>query len=226
MLSIIVPRYAMSRDLADQWDEHREQIERVKSVDTEIIVVDNGSSVPARVPPTVTWTENKGVAPAWNAGRRRARGDVLAFLTTTTRVLPGWDQRLVDVARSGRYIAMPYTNGEKAYGLGVTGWCWAIRRDLANEIGPFDETFVPVQYEDTDFFHRAVYQHNVELVNVPGAHVERIKGRQTINGAPWAAQMNLLHLSNRARYCWKYNLDINDVPPFWKQPLRDVEITH
>jgi GT2 family glycosyltransferase len=138
-------------------------------------------------------------------------------------VEPGWDANLVAVATSGRFIAMPYTNGAKPYGLGISGWCFVLTTALANEIGRFDETFVPVQYEDTDFFHRAIYDHGVELVNVPSAHVTRASGRQSFQGAPWANRANLLHMANRFRYAWKHNLDPNDVPPFWKTPLRDVE---
>jgi glycosyltransferase involved in cell wall biosynthesis len=227
MLSIIVPRYAMSKQVATLWDVNRAQLEQVASVPYELIVVDNGSKEPAVVHPDVQWTENKGVAPAWNEGRRRAQGDVLVFMTTTVTPQTGWDWRLQTVAQSGRYIAMPYTNGEKPYnGLGITGWCWAIRRDLADEVGPFDETFVPAQFEDTDFYHRAIYDHGVELVNVVGADVFRRASQQSFAGAPWAARKNWLHLANRFRYGWKHGVDPNDIPPFWKTPLRDVEIAH
>lgn len=223
MLSIIVPRYAMTQEAADLWEANRAQIIKVAEVPFELVVIDNGSTIQGAS--TISWPTNRGVAPAWNEGRRQALGDVLAFVTQTTRVEPGWDANLVKVAQSGRYIAMPFTGGQKPYGLGITGWCFVLTTKLADEIGPFDETFVPVQFEDTEFFHRAIYQHGVELVNVNGANVTRGGSRQSMKGVPDFSQrrMNLIHLANRYRYAWKYDLDPNDVPPFWKTPLRTVE---
>ena len=230
MLSVILPRYCLTPETAATCLANLRQLRAVQSVPTELVVVDNGSSehLPLEDREALNlvyaaWPENHGIAPAWNLGRRLATGDVLAFLTVTTTVEPGWDAALQAVAQSGRVIAMPFTNGEQPYGLGITGWCWAITTALADVVGPFDETFVPVQYEDTDFFHRAIYQHGVELVSVRGAHVRRERGRQTLNTAPWAARFNLIHMANRFRYAWKHDLDPDDVPPFWKAPLRIVE---
>jgi GT2 family glycosyltransferase len=222
MLSVIVPVYAMQLRIADLWQDNLATLHRVSGMDTEVIVIDNGSAYPPAYA-TVTWAENRGVAPAWNEGRRQAQGDVLAFVTSTTTVTPGWDVALTAVARTGRRIAMPYTNGKKSYeGLGITGWCWVLTRAVADEIGPFDETFVPAQYEDTDFFHRAIYVHGVELVNVPEAQVQRAGSRQSSDAAPWAARFEWLHLANRYRYAWKHGTDPRHPPPFWHTPLRDI----
>ena len=218
MLSIIVPTYLMSEERAAEWAAHRAQIVAVHSIPTEIIVVDNGSTCPP-AESTTAWLENKGVAPAWNEGVRQSTGDLLCFMTCTVDVQPGWDARLCAVAESGRYVAMPLTNGEPAYGLGVTGWCWVVRRELFDEVGPFDETFVPVQYEDTDWFHRAIYQHGLELVTVPSARVRREGSRQT-----WtmdARRQHYIHLANRYRYAWKHGVDPAEAPPFWR-PLRQI----
>lgn len=221
-LSVIVPTFLMSQSVADLWARNRARLLEVASVPTELIVVDNGSAYPpAEI--TVAWPKNRGIAPAWNEGRRHATGAVVAFVTCTTQVDPGWDAKLCAVAESGRFIAMPFTDGAQPYGIGVTGWCWAIRRALADEVGEFDETFVPAQYEDTDFFHRAIYQHQIELVNVAGATVTRPGGGGlTTRSGPFAERWFWLHFANRCRYGWKHNVDPNDVPPFWKQPLRTV----
>jgi hypothetical protein len=250
-LAVIVPRYAMTPEVAEVTEANLRRIKEVAQIPTTLVVIDNGSKIPLNpdlrkdravvgsknviVDVYVEWPENRGVAPAWNEGRWQSAGawqktkrplpDVFAFVTSTTTVEPGWDTRLCQVAMSGRYIAMPFTNGEKPYnGLGITGWCWAISRELADEVGLFDETFVPVQYEDTDFFHRAIYDHGVELVNVAGANVRRTTGRQSVAGAPWGNRFNLIHMANRFRYAWKHNLDPNDTPPFWKSPLRTIEV--
>lgn len=224
MLSIIVPVYSMRPEVRDLWQRNLNTIFRVAQMDTEVVSVDNGSTCPPTPPATVTWPTNKGVAPAWNEGVRRANGDVLAFVTSTTAVEAGWDTALAAVARSGRYIAMPYTNGTKPYGIGVTGWCWAVRRNLWEAVGPFDETFVPVQYEDTDFFMRATRDHGIELVNVPAARVTRAARRQTWHGTGFDEKAKAIHMANRWRFAWKHGVPVEDVPPFWKTPLRDVEV--
>ena len=219
-LSVIVPTYAMTPAVHDLWESNRAEMERVATVPTEIIVVDNGSKYfPKKM--TTTWRHNRGVAPAWNEGVSNATGTVLAFVTSTTRVMSGWDAKLCAVAQSGRYIAMPLTNGIKNEGIGITGWCWVLTRALWDEIGPFDETFVPVQYEDTDYFHRAINQ-GAELVTVRGANVCRAGRHLSYAGTP--VQALRIHMANRWRYAWKHDVDPNDVPPFWKTPLRDVEV--
>ena len=213
----------MTETHAQQWATHRAALEAYTAEPYELIVVDNGSTYPP-AQTTTAWLANRGIAPAWNEGRRHARGDVLCFLTATTEVTPGWSEPLVVVARRGRYITMPYTNGIKAYGgLGVTGWCWVLTRELADEIGPFDETFVPIQYEDTDFYHRAIYEHGVELVNVPASNVRRHPGPKSYQSWP-QERINWIHWANRFRYGFKHGVDPQDIPPFWKQPLRDVEV--
>ena len=220
-LSVIVPTYLMSEAIRNQWHTYRARMEAVATVPTEWLPVDNGSQYPPDHAVTY-WPENRGVAPAWNEGVRHATGDLLAFVTCTTQVEPGWDANLCAVAQSGRVIAMPYTNGQKGMeGIGVTGWCWVIRRDLWDEVGPFDETFVPVQYEDTDFFMRA---HNVgiEMVNVPTAQVTRTRRRGTWANGGFDQKAYAIHMANRWRFFWKHGVDVNDIPPFWKTPLRDV----
>ena len=218
-LSVIVPTYAMRPEVHDLWELNRAEMERVATVPTQIVVVDNGSKYPPEKI-TTTWRHNRGVAPAWNEGVSNATGAVLAFVTSTTRVLSGWDAKLCAVAQSGRLIAMPYTNAAKPEGIGVTGWCWALTRALWDEIGPFDETFVPIQYEDTEYFHRAMLK-GIEMVNVVGAHVWRAERRQSYECSPKQAQR--IHMANRWRYAWKHDVDPGDIPPFWKTPLRDVE---
>jgi GT2 family glycosyltransferase len=224
-LTVVIPRYAMKAHVAQQADDHLATLIDVAQLPTQIIVVDNGSTHPMRdaLRASVTliaWPTNRGIAPAWNEGMAHAGGQLLAFVTTTTRVTPGWDTALASACHE-RVIAMPYTNGEKAYGVGVTGWCFMLRRELAREIGSFDETFVPCFYEDTSWFHDAIDK-GVELVNVPAANVLKTTKHATVAEAPWGGRMSWLFYANRLRYSWKHNVDPYDTPRFWQRPLRDV----
>lgn len=222
MLSVIVPRYANNQRVADETDANLRVLRLPPQREVlEIIVVDNGSSVTAAHVPCdvlVAFPTNKGVAPAWNEGRRQAHGDVLCFVTSSTLVNPASLYELASVARRDRVIAMPFDAARRTAGHpGVTGWCWAITTALFDEIGGLDETFVPAQYEDTDFFHRAI-DLGVELVNVAEASCVHESRAHTNNDE----RFQWLHMANRFRYGWKHGVDPRDMPPFWKQPLRVV----
>jgi hypothetical protein len=221
MLSVIVPVWNVTPELAQMAHANIERIWDTAEVPLEVIVVDNGSPHrrPLRTSAATLWPTNRGIAPAWNEGRRLAHGDVFAFVTTTTHVEPGWDRPLYDAALMG-HIAFPLTGGSKPYGLGISGWCWAVSRSVAEQVGPFDETFVPAWYEDTDFFKRALLS-GVQLVSVPAANVTRTGSRQVVTACPWAARKDLLFMANRLRYHWKHGGDPNEPPDFWRAPLPD-----
>jgi glycosyltransferase involved in cell wall biosynthesis len=224
MLSIIMPVWSVTPELATLAYANLQAIRDVAYVPTEVIVVDNGSphSLPLHNVSSATyWQTNKGIAPAWNEGRRLAHGDVLAFVTSTTHVEEGWDKPLYDAALAG-HIAFPLTNGAKPYGLGISGWCWTISKANADRVGEFDETFVPAWYEDTDFFRRAL-DLGIQLMSVSASNVTRAAGRQVVTAAPWAARSDLLFMSNRLRYHWKHGGDPNVAPDFWQKPLPDYE---
>lgn len=230
-LAVIIPRYvhnpevnALTERTIDKLVEHADH----RFAQT-ITVVDNGSTIPWQERSNVDyyrWEENKGIAPAWNHGwRMNPRADFYCWLNADCEVTPGWSYPLVVVAEQMPVISMPYTNGEKNDGVGITGWCFLTSRETADKIGPFDEAFVPAQYEDTDWFHRAIYQHRIALVNLPTSNVlhERKKGG-TKNLPNFETRWQYLHMANRMRYAWKWGVDPNDTPPFWKSPLPDVEI--
>jgi GT2 family glycosyltransferase len=144
-----------------------------------------------------------------------AMGDVLAFVNNDCWVTPGWDTALVACARAG-HLAFPHTDegaGPRMSEGNVCGWCFAMTPETFAKVGPFDETFVPAQYEDTDFFHRA-HALGIPLTPVPAAVVQHT--RWTTTGRAWPeARHNWLHLANRYRYGWKHNVDPGEVPAFY-----------
>jgi GT2 family glycosyltransferase len=166
------------------------------------------------------------VAPAWNTGwKANPRADFYCWINADCEVTSGWSFPLVANAEQMPVIAMPFTNGVKSDGIGITGWCFVASRETAEKIGYFDETFVPAQYEDTDWFHRAIYQHQIALVNLPVSNVIHERQRGGSRELPnFNTRWKYLHMSNRFRYAWKHGVDPNDSPPFWKSPLPDVEL--
>jgi GT2 family glycosyltransferase len=212
MLSVIIPVWDQTPERAALTEQVVNRVWDVAATPTEVLVVDNGSKVRQHLKASARtdWYTNKGIAPAFNEGMRMAHGDFLCFLNSDCLVEPGWDKALVECADSGDYVACPWTNGEKSDGLGITGWCFVVSKATATVVGPFDETFVPAFYEDTDWFQR-LYDAGGQLWSVKAARVHHTRG----------SDRDLLFVANRVRFAWKHKTDPNDAPHFWKQPLAD-----
>jgi len=226
-LAVIVPTYIpdsetllVAERCLDQLLVHQD--DRFEMV---VRVVDDGSPHPVARRAAMRYAEhgrNRGIAVAWNTGwRAEPTADFYCWLNVDCEVTKEWAFPLIAAAEQLGCISMPYTNGEKSDGIGITGWCFLTTRAVAERIGPFDETFVPARYEDTDWFHRAIFQHQIPLVNVSVAHVLHARAQGGTQAIP---RMDWLHQANRLRYAWKHNVDPTLPPPFWRQPLPDVEI--
>lgn len=144
----------------------------------ELVLVDNGTGYrcPARV--VVRNDTNLGFAHACNQGAEAAHGDVLVFLNVDTEPQPGWLPPLVaplaDPTVGATGSRLVYPSGEVQHaGIeffrhkkdlaarnvledlpsrdveGVTGACFAIRAEVFNEIGWFDEGYWN-GYDDVD----------------------------------------------------------------------------
>jgi glycosyltransferase involved in cell wall biosynthesis len=224
-LTVTMPVWSRTPDLADMAQRTVQRIRDVARLDTEVIVVDNGSpherSLPAEV---LRYDTNRGVAVAWNAGIGRANAPVVAVVNSDCLVEPGWDEALYEAATDGRRIAFPYTDHADGLGFrcpdqaGTAGWCFMLTGDVYREIGPFDEQFSPAYCEDTDYWHRA-WQLGVELSPVPAArvsHARRTTGRLDAH-ADWLLQ------AHRYKYGWKHGVDPRRAPPYYNRPI--VEYT-
>jgi acetyltransferase-like isoleucine patch superfamily enzyme len=96
MISIIIPVFNQHDMTQDCIDAIRECTQ-----DCEIIIIDNGSTPPIKVPFTgdiqtrvIRNEENKGFPVAVNQGIREAAGDVIILLNNDVIVTPGWAERL------------------------------------------------------------------------------------------------------------------------------------
>jgi GT2 family glycosyltransferase len=226
-LAVIMPRFANNKETHELTETCISAL--LHHIDerfiTSLTVVDDGSRIPPVKRAGVSYIQhesNRGIACGWNTGWRANRdADFLCWINADCEVTANWAFPLVAAVEQMDIIAMPFTNNEKAHGNGIAGWCFLTRQDLANKIGPFDESFVPAQYEDTDWFHRAIYYHKIPIANVTSSNVLHTGKR---GGTADVQRFNLLHMANRYRYAWKHGTNPADSPPFWKNPIPDILI--
>jgi glycosyltransferase involved in cell wall biosynthesis len=220
-LSVTIPVWSRTPELADMVQRTIERVWEVARVPTEVVVVDNGSPVEVPLAGRVyRYPENRGVSVGWNAGIRLSSAPVVAVLNSDCRVEPGWDEALLDAATDGRRIAFPYTDHCDGRGFtrpdqgGTAGWCFALTGDLYDEIGPFDEWFSPAFCEDTDYWHRA-WQIGVELSPVPAARVVHARRTSSLAGSDQLLQ------AHRYKYGWKHGVDPDRAPPYYHREVVD-----
>jgi GT2 family glycosyltransferase len=176
----------------------------------ELVVALNGiGAAEAGVPDgvrTVALDTNRGVAPGWNAAASAASGAMLVFATDDVVPGPGslelraqvrrprpeagvvgpvgthwdterWEHReFIDM--SGRPA------GEVEECDVVSGFLFAVRREVYDAVGGFDEAYAPASWEEVDF-DQAVRAHGLKCYAVAGVdapHEWGISARQK----PWA----------------------------------------
>jgi glycosyltransferase involved in cell wall biosynthesis len=220
-LSVTIPVWSRTPELADLARRTVERVWEVARVPTEVVVVDNGSPVETPLLARVyRYPENLGVSVGWNTGIRLASAPVVAVLNSDCRVEPGWDEALVDAATDGRRIAFPYTDHCDGRGFtrpdqaGTAGWCFVLTKHLYEEIGPFDEWFSPAFCEDTDYWHRA-WQLAIELSPVPAARVVHARRTSSLPGSDQLLQ------AHRYKYGWKHGVDPDRAPPYYYREIVD-----
>lgn len=220
-LSIVIPVWSRTPELAEMAEQTIERIWEVARLETEVIVIDNGSPVERSLRARVhRFAENRGVATAWNAGIALARAQVIAVLNSDCIVEPGWDEALYEAATTGRRIAFPYTDHCDGEGFrqpdqgGTAGWCYMLTRELYDEVGQFDEWFNPAYGEDTDYWHRA-WERGIELSPVPAARVKHAR-RSSMSEDD---RHEVLLLGHRYKYGWKHGVEPLAAPPYYNREI-------
>jgi len=104
MLSFVVPAYNSARTIENCLRSILDQ--RLDGIETEIIVVDNGSKdatgdLVARMPAVQLVHESvPGAAAARNRGIAEARGDLIALVDSDCEIPSGWSRRALDLLKS------------------------------------------------------------------------------------------------------------------------------
>ncbi len=150
---------------------------------SHVVVVDNASSDgTAHYLSSLQWLsvifnkENLGCAPAWNQGVQKVDGEEWTVILNNDIILTeGWWSGLMLAAECHKLdiVSPAIREGELNYEISsyareftssmanvirndtAHAVCFAVRRNVFNTIGNFDENFKIGQYEDTDFFRRA-----------------------------------------------------------------------
>ncbi|MET0903205.1 MAG: glycosyltransferase [Acidimicrobiales bacterium] len=222
MISIAIPVWSRTSELADMAKRTIERIWEVAQVPTEVVVVDNGS--PHEIPLAARvhrYDQNRGVSVGWNTGIRLSRAPMVVVMNSDCRVEPGWDVALFEAASNGRRVAFPFTDHCDGRGStqpdqgGTAGWCFMLSRAIYDEVGPFDEWFSPAFCEDTDYWHRA-WDLGIELSPVPAARV--VHARRTTSAGD---DHEMLLQAHRYKYGWKHGVDPHRAPPYYNREVVD-----
>lgn len=192
--SIVIPTF-------NHWDLTRQLLHDLFSVTTnptEIVIVNNGSVMPApediKEFTTVQVHDleyNVGFVGACNLGVKIAQGDVIHLISNDVRVRKDIvrfvNSQIVSNPRqliSGRVLNRDTgwnSFGDKIFPY-AEGWYLAFTRFLWDDVGGFDPLFAPYDFEDIDLSTTALSK-GYELYEMPPGYVEHLGARTILYGS-------------------------------------------
>lgn|GEM_PF-504993 len=176
----------------------------------EVVIVANGAEEDARYfaqtlgdPFRLVWfPERIGATRALNEGVRASRGEYIVFINDDAVILNNnpeaarlWLPTLIEPLRTKRFGV---TGPLKGYASDVDRWfvmffCAAVRRDMFDKVGLFDETFNPGGFEDMDFCFK-VQDAGYQTIQVPK------EGPLPNNGSLMIGNFPIFHQENHASW--------------------------
>lgn len=166
----------------------------------------------------ITLPENIGFGPGNNQGVKVATGDIFVFLSNdvrTGRVIGKKDEGYISLVREavqsnknalyGPELFSHDTGWNTFEDVGpipyVAGWCVIAARSLWKKIGPWDERFIPCDYEDMDLsFNAAKLGYPLVHISLPLLH-DSGKSAEKLPGGRLQ-----ITLENRKRFMEKWVL--------------------
>jgi GT2 family glycosyltransferase len=155
--------------------------------------------------------KNTGFAPGNNRGVEVAKGDIFVFLSNDVQI--GGDyitpiRKAVESNKSALYGPEIFTHntgwntfnatGPIAY---IAGWCVAAEREFWGKVGPWDERFIPCDYEDMDLSYMATLSgFPLVKIDLPLKH-DSGKSAEAIEGGRLAVT-----IANQKRFREKWGL--------------------
>ena len=220
--SIIIPVIIANQDLLEMTVNCLKLIsETVDRNDVELIMIDNGSAMPAyfKTDIYIKNPTNIGYGPAINQGIKLARGKYIVPMNNDVFVKPGWLDKLVEEVEKDDKIGVirPIQVGQSAYGnekrkFGQTeisvdkkdyhGFCYLIPKDVLSAVGMFDEQFVPGYCEDMDMWVR-LDKAGYKMVKHYGSMVEHLGGKTSSS-----VNIGDSLKENRIRFKAKWGFDV------------------
>lgn len=161
----------------------------------------------------VSLPDNTGFGPGNNRGAETAAGDIFAFVSNDVQILGDYItaiQVAVQYQARALYGAEMFSHntgwntfqeiGTVPY---IAGWCVIAERQFWQEVGPWDERYIPCDYEDLDLSYRVV-QADYPLVplNIPLKH-DSGKSAESLSGGRLKVT-----LENQKRFLDKWGLTL------------------
>jgi GT2 family glycosyltransferase len=202
----------------------------------ELVVALNGIAADdAGVPHGATAVDlgiNRGVSPGWNAAAARATGSVLVFanddvllgerslrlmhdvlMTHEEAGVVGPDGTLWDLQAPKHLERLDLTGlpaGEVLRCDVVSGYLFAVRRAVWEELGGFDEAYAPCSYEEVDFCTDVRKRLGLECYAIAGIETEHEYGISV--ASPWkrirhngrAELLRSIHIRNERHFREKW----------------------
>lgn len=170
MVSVICPVWNQSELTHKFLYQHWNLLPRlIQGSDIEIIIIDNGSTdntamildmwarTMSEQLKVITNPDNRGFGPANNQGAAMAKGDILVFISNDVEVRGNYlsivKSRVDDLALYGAQLLDYDTGWNKWSGEVIPylgGWCIASTRKVWDDLGGWDERYIPCDYEDVD----------------------------------------------------------------------------
>ena len=180
-ISLISPIMCLNEELAGVTRRMISDIRASMTDECEFIIIDNASThavedmiVSADI--YIRQPKNLGWGGGINVGMKIASGDYFVFVNNDIEVKPGWVEQLIERFRSKPKIGTISMNSRG----GFSGSFFAIRREIYEKIGGFDEEKFPLGHaQDCDYLYRLMYEgwdDNVLLIDDFRHH-----GRRTYN---------------------------------------------
>lgn len=187
-------------------------INTVDRSNTEIIVVDNGSTVKSdywekNADKYIDLGENKGISAGWNAGLKAATGKYKVVLGDDTILHGNWLEELrkcfdePDCGVANLHMEhLPHGKGIVEDYKWYSGACFMLNQNTIDKVGYFDEEIWPCNTEDWDYWIR-VYKAGLKLYKNFTLSIQHKEG-QTVHAPDLSAhtQMLLDRLSKRVGF--------------------------
>jgi GT2 family glycosyltransferase len=162
---------------------------------------------------------NVSFANTMNIGIRAAHGDYVIVMNNDAFPRPGWIDKLLRYqADTGAWLVSPEVSSPTLDGVGQfiigrhAGYaevnmypavCWMLTRACIQQVGYFDDRFVPTMFEDNDYAKRVTNEGGMMIV-VTDCQVEH--RRSVENKANHAGNLNAIYAENERRFKEKWGL--------------------
>jgi len=162
-VSLVITSYHADSEMVDMTRACLESLKHGRP--DEVILVDDNSPIIVRFTEPdihIFRNENGGFPKCSNTGWQASKGDILILSNNDVIYNPGWLEAILKPLEEGFDISSVrmsdsdgYTTEDKITEGDRFGSLWAMKREVYETLGGFDESFDKGTFEDLDFHKRA-----------------------------------------------------------------------